>query len=180
MTSRVWVYVDYSNLVTEARHIAAVMAGRAENIDDAQDRRIIEPWSCEFPALLQAVSEGLPVARALIVTSDPFYSRRYAAEAGFELVVYPRSYREKEKRVDTAFALAAYADAVHRMNRETDRVVLVTGDLDQEPTVAALQAQGVNVTVAFWKHASKRLRDSATTFLPLNERWDALTHREDV
>lgn len=173
----VWIYVDYSNFVTEARHLEAVFQGKAEDVDDAQNRKIIATWSCEFPGLLDAVRENDQVARALIVTSDPFYARRYASEAGFELIVYPRTYRDKEKRVDTSFAIEALRDAVFRMAPD-DRVVLVTGDLDQEPTVRAIRELGRHVTVAFWRHASKRLRDSADSFLSLNEAWDNITYRE--
>lgn len=174
----VLIYVDYPNLVTEARHIQAVTEGKALDVEDAQNQKVFSPWSCEFPALLEVVRAGDVAIRAFLVSSDPFYSRKYAEAAGFDLAVFPRNFREKEKRVDTTFALEALSDAYENADPRFDRFVLVTGDLDQEPTLRKLRELGYHTTVAFWRHASKMLREGALEFLPLNEHWEALSYRE--
>ncbi len=168
------VYVDYSNLFAEARHIAAVFTGEAKSLDEAQDQRIAAAWRCDYVKLLETLCPKKP-ATAFLVSSEPFADAHLAEWAGFEVVLYQRGYRKREKCVDTHFAIRAVSDALTELDPKKDAITLVTGDLDQLPTVQFLRAQGYTVRVAFWDHAARALRTEANVFESLNPHWDAIT-----
>ncbi len=168
------IYVDFSNLFAEARHIAAVFAGHAKTLDEAQDQQLIAPWRCDYVKLLALLAPEKP-ATAFLITSEPFQDMHVAQWAGFEVLTYPRGYRKREKCVDTHFAIRVVTDALTDLDPKKDEITLVTGDLDQSPTVNYLRAQGYTVRVAFWNHASRALRSDANVFESLNPHWDLIT-----
>jgi uncharacterized LabA/DUF88 family protein len=49
-----------------------------------------------------------------------------------------------------------------------DEITLVSGDADYVPAIEKLKKRGISVHVVFWKHASRELRDVATTFTELD------------
>lgn len=171
-----YLYVDYSNLIAEAKHIAAVRSGLAQDLNHAQDNRISAPWHCHFRNLLSYTSGSVP-ARALLVTSEPFYGRTYAEHAGFEVKVYPRGYKQREKCVDTHLATQIVRDALTIIDSKTDEIVMVTGDLDQIPTIRLVKQHGHKVVLVFWEHAAMHLRSEADGFFALNPQWEHLTWR---
>ena len=44
----------------------------------------------------------------------------------------------------------------------------MSGDADYVPAIEKLKKRGISVHVVFWKHASRELRDVATTFTELD------------
>lgn len=175
------VYVDYTNFHKEARHIAAVREGLAPTLDYAMDNKVFGQWACHFRHFYDFIVGDGEVKRAFLVTSGEF-NVKAATEAGFETVVIPRGFRRREKRVDTTIAVQAIEDGLSQCDSAFDEFVLITGDLDQEPTVTKLRSYGYKVTVMFWGHASVVLREAADEFISLDAHWDYLTWvpKEDV
>lgn len=168
------VYVDFSNLYVEARHLAAVFSGMVLNIEQAQDERRTAYWRCDYARLLEILCPGVHADTAFLVTTEPFPDAHIAEWCGFEVQVYPRGYAQREKCVDTHFAIRVAIDST-RFDPKRDEITLVTGDLDQLPTVNYLRAQGFKVRVVFWDHASQGLRKAATSFESLNPYWSLVT-----
>ena len=90
------------------------------------------------------------------------------SEPRAEVVVHDRNIRNKEKKVDTSISTEMMSDSYERMSSDSDEIVLVSGDSDYVPTVTNLRQRDFAVNVVFWAHASRELRDSATTFVPLD------------
>jgi uncharacterized LabA/DUF88 family protein len=168
------IYVDFSNVFAEARHLSAVFCGVAKDVDDACDQKRAAHWRCDFAKLIEAISYDKP-ATAFLITSAPFRDAHLAEWAGFEVLTYPRGYRQREKCVDTHFAIRVVNDALTKLDPKKDQIVLVTGDLDQLPTAQFLRAKGFTVKITFWSHAAHALRNEANVFESLNPHWDLIT-----
>jgi uncharacterized LabA/DUF88 family protein len=62
-----------------------------------------------------------------------------------------------------------------KLDKANSEITLVAGDKDFIPVVQDLVADGFDVTVAFWDHAAREMREAATRFLYLNRWLDHLT-----
>ena len=87
---------------------------------------------------------------------------------GKRAVTEERGFSGREKRVDTSVVTRMCQDAYRFADPVRDRFTLVAGDGDYEPTVRQLVADGFAVTVLYWSHASRELREAATTFHALD------------
>ena len=88
---------------------------------------------------------------------------------GWDIQLYDKNVAGKEKKVDTAITYHLTKDAYTVMDRHDSEITLVAGDKDYAPAVEDLVREGFHVTVAFWSHASKELRDAASSFFPLDK-----------
>ena len=88
---------------------------------------------------------------------------------GWKVTIFDRNYAGKEKKVDVAIAHAMTKDAYTIVNRDGDELTLVAGDSDYVPVVKDLVAEGFDVIVAFWDHASPELKREAPEFFSLNK-----------
>ena len=159
------IYVDFSNLRIEGRHLAGELVGKKE-----------APWHCDFKGLLDVARGGQPLGRTLLVTSDPFPASQHAWDAGWEVITYPRSFHDKEKCVDTRLAVEAVRDGLSEIrDAYRDEFVLVSGDLDQQPVAALLKREGYSVHNLFWGPSMNALHTSCDTFESLNTHWDRVT-----
>ena len=168
-----YLYVDNSNVWIEGMHVAAVANGLAPNIWAAMDQRITDQsWKIDFGRLFNfAGGDKSEVGRAVLFGSRPPKNDSLweaAKRQGFEVVVFDRNIRNKEKKVDTSIATAIVADSYERMNPDVDEVTLVAGDADYVPTVEQLVGRGFKFHVVFWDHAARELRETASTFTSLN------------
>ncbi|MBI0539072.1 NYN domain-containing protein [Roseomonas sp. KE2513] len=93
---------------------------------------------------------------------------RHAAAAGFEVVTVERGFTSREKRVDTGLVTRLCRDAYRFGDPRRDRITLVAGDGDYTPAVEQLVADGFAVTVLYWAHANRELREAATAFHALD------------
>ena len=76
--------------------------------------------------------------------------------------------------MDTSLVTHMCRDAYRYADPRRDRITLVAGDGDYEPAVRQLVADGFAVTVLYWAHASRELREAATAFHALD------THIRDL
>ena len=168
-------YVDVSNLFIEGQKVSALAKGLARNRKAASVRGVIDfGYRLDLHrlmALLQQIGEGEGEPRAVVfgsVTGSNEGLWRHAAAAGFEVVTLERGFSGGEKRVDTSLVTRVCRDAYRFGDPRRDRISLVAGDGDYEPLVRQLVADGFRVTVLYWAHASRELREAATAFQPLD------------
>lgn len=165
-------YVDCSNLFIEAQKISAVARGLAGSLHDAKRRSVSDfDYRLDLHRLMDLLVRAEGPTRAVAFGSLSEGSDgpwRHAATAGFEVVVVERGFGGKEKRVDTSVVTRLCRDAYRFADPARDRITLVAGDGDYEPAVRQLVADGFAVTVVYWAHASRELREAATAFHSLD------------
>ena len=168
-----FLYVDNSNVWIEGMHVSAVQVGLAPDIWTAQNEKICHyDWKIDFGRLYEfAGGQASEVGRAVLFGSRPPPNDtlwEIARSKGFEPIVYDRSTRNREKKVDTSISTEIMADSYEHMSAERDEITLVAGDSDFVPTVQKLRGREFTVHVMFWDHASRELKDAATKFISLN------------
>ncbi len=168
-----FLYVDNSNVWIEGMHVSAVQVGLAPDIWTAQNANMCDhDWKIDFGRLYGfAGGQTSEVGRAVLFGSRPPPNDtlwEIARSQGFEPIVYDRSIRNREKKVDTSIATEIMTDSYELMSAERDEITLVAGDSDFVPTVQKLRGRGFTVHVMFWDHASRELKDAATKFISLN------------
>lgn len=159
-------------------HVAAVKNGLAPDIWAACDQKICDhSWALDFGRLMEfAGGERHEIGRAVLYDSRPPQNDSLWAAAerkGFEVVVYDRNSKGKEKKIDTRIATDVVADSFTRM-KKGDEITLVAGDTDYVPTVDNVLERGFKFHVVFWDHASRELKESCSSFAPLNKWLDLL------
>ena len=116
-----YVYVDNSNVWIEGMHIAAVNAGYASTLDEAQAENICDnSWCYDFGKLLHfAGGPDSQIARAKLFGSKPPLNDSLwnaAKKNGFEVVTEERSYfTNKEKKIDSGICTAIMEDSYEAM-----------------------------------------------------------------
>lgn len=169
-----YVYVDNSNLYIEGRRVSAVTQGAASDIYDAMDNGILDHgYTISFGKLHEFLcgQDKRQIKRVALFGSRPPPNDgiwRFAKKAGFELHLEDRNVANREKKIDTSIATLLTKDAYKNGKPEEDLFVLVAGDSDYVPTINELKADGFQVEVVFWDHASRELREVASNFVSLN------------
>lgn len=168
------VYVDNSNVFIEGKRVKAVADGKARDIYVAMQKGILEhSYSIDFGRLHDFIAgqDEEQIKRCVLFGSRPPPNDSLwaiAKRAGFEVVVEDRNVANKEKKIDTGIVAAMMKDAYTLVKMKEDTITLVAGDGDFVPPIEILTADGFNVEVVFWDHASQELKDAATKFSSLN------------
>jgi uncharacterized LabA/DUF88 family protein len=176
---RDWIYVDNSNFFIEGQRVSAVIKGMALDVWDAHHNRIQDTaYRMSFGKLYQFVAGNTrsQTARAMLFGSRPPENDdiwNIARRAGFEVITHDRNVANKEKKIDTGLVTALTRDA-YRNAAADDVFTIVSGDSDYVPTVEQLIADGFQVDVVFWDHASAELRRVCSNFISLNPHLDTL------
>ena len=178
-----YIYVDNSNVWIEGQRASAVRKGLANSLLDAMENQILDPsWRMDFGALLRLAGgyDRSRIGRAVLFGSKPPDTDSLWAAArrqGFEVVALDRV-QGREKKIDTSIATEmTSAPMDRRLDPATDRFTLVGGDRDFVPPVEKLRDWGYFVSVVFWDHAARELREAASEFRSLNRSADILTRR---
>lgn len=180
--TRLFVYVDNSNIWIEGMRFSAVQQGMVGTFEEAFNRSIVDhSWSYDFGELYRIVgADGSPIGRASLFGSRPPQNDSLwsiARRNGFDPIVFDRNFSNKEKQVDNAISVQMIEDSFIYMKRAlNDRVVLVSGDRDHLPAIESLKRRGFPVGVVFWEHAtSMDLRAAADEFVSLAPHFNQLT-----
>lgn len=91
---------------------------------------------------------------------------------GFDVKLFDRNIRNKEKGVDVEMAMDI-ADLLHRVSPPRI-IVMGAGDADYVPAVERAKARGWIVEVWFWSNAAAELKKVASRFCPLDQHFDYL------
>jgi len=176
---KLYVYVDNSNLFIEGQRLSAVRKGYASDIYDAQYRNVFDyGWNVDYGKLHTFLSGqgGTLTSVKLwgsIPPSDPFW--KMVESKGFEVTTFMRGVSGQEKKVDVAIAHQLTKDVYSGIiTKEDSRIILVAGDKDFVPVIEDLVAGGHNVHIAFWNHAARELKESASFFMNLDGQLDSL------
>jgi NYN domain len=164
-----YTYVDNSNLYIEGCRVSAVQKGQAKTIGDAIRNGVIDhSWNIDYGKLYAYVCGKDTVAKlwGSPPPGDTFW--KMVGQAGFQTKVYDKNAGNKEKQVDVAIAIAMMEDALTKIDKNNDDILLVAGDSDYVPIVARLIALGNKVEVAFWGQAARELRETAVNFISLD------------
>ena len=113
----------------------------------------------------------LPATQGYYTAIDSLWN--IARSRGFEVIVHDRNVANKEKKVDSEIVTQMVADS-YTIFEEGDEFTLVAGDGDYVPTVEHLVGRGIKVSVLFWDHANRGLKEACTEFVPLNRYLDHL------
>lgn len=167
------VYIDNSNLWIEGMHVSAVKKRMAVDIWDAQENHICDrEWSYDFGKMLFfAGGEKINIKKARLFGSRPPQNDtlwQLAERNGFEVVVYDRNIRNKEKKVDTDIATTIMEDSYEIVIPGQDEIVLCAGDTDYVPVIDKLVKRKIRTVVCFWNHASREIKEACDQFIDLN------------
>ena len=173
------LYVDNSNVWIEGMHVSAVKIGIAPDLWTAQDSNICDyGWKIDFGKLFQfAGGDKTEVKRAALFGSRPPPNDSLweaAKRKGFEVHVYDRSVKNREKKIDTDIVATMMEDSFTILDPKADEITLVAGDADYVPAIEKLRKRGIAFYVVFWAHAARELRDAATKFVALDPYLDHL------
>lgn len=167
------VYVDNSNVWIEGMHVAAYANGMAPSVWDAVQNRICDHnWKIDFGKLFAfAGGDKADVRKAALFGSRPPKNDSLwdaARRNGFDVVTYDRNVANHEKKIDTDIATTMIEDSFLVL-QPGDEMTLVAGDSDYVPAIEKLKARGIPVHVVFWKHASRELKQVASSFTELDQ-----------
>ena len=173
------LYVDNSNVWIEGMHVSAVARGMAPDVWTAQDSKICDTsWKIDFGKLFSFAGGSRPeVKRAVLFGSRPPPNDSVweaAKRQGFEVVVYDRNVRNREKKIDTDVVANMIQDSYEILEPSADEITLVAGDADYVPAIEKLCKRNISVHVCFWNHASRELKECATKFVNLDPFLDHL------
>jgi len=167
------VYVDNSNVWIEGMHVAAYANGMAPSVWDAVQNRICDNnWKIDFGKLFAfAGGDKADVRKAALFGSRPPQNDSLwdaARRNGFNVITYDRNVANHEKKIDTDIATTMIEDSFLIL-QPGDEMTLVAGDSDYVPAIEKLKARGIPVHVVFWKHASRELKQIASSFTELDQ-----------
>ncbi len=177
MPKHTYTYVDNSNVFIEGQRVSAVAKGMAIDIYDAHKRGIFDTsWRMDYGRLHEFICGEMHAIGCAKLwgsppPSDSFW--RMVESMGWQVKTYERSHG-KEKKVDVAIAYQIAKDTPS-LDKANSEITLVAGDKDFIPVIHDLVADGYDVTVAFWDHAAREMREAGTRFLSLNKWLDHLT-----
>lgn len=181
---KTYTYVDNSNVFIEGQRVSAVNRHMAQDIFDAMDRRIFDfSWQMDYGRLHDLVcgTAKRDIGAANLWGSPPpgdtFWNM--VKNKGFKVQTYDKNRAGKEKKVDVAIAHQMTKDAYTLLNQAKSAVeiLLVAGDRDFVPVVEDLVKDGFYVSVVFWDHAARELKDSASEFVSLDRHLDILSFK---
>jgi len=172
------LYVDNSNVWIEGMHVAAVQSGKAPDVWTAVQNRICDyNWKIDFGKLFQfAGGDKSEVKRSALFGSRPPQNDtlwNIARSRGFEVIVHDRNIANKEKKIDSEIVTQMMADS-YTIFEDGDEFTLVAGDTDYVPTIEHLTDRGIKVSVVFWQHAGRELKEVCTEFVALDPYLDHL------
>ncbi|HEY1064733.1 MAG TPA: NYN domain-containing protein [Pirellulales bacterium] len=170
----IFAYVDNSNVFIEGKRVSAVALGLALDIHQAKHNNIVDNnWALDFGVLF-SLTVGMPAdkGRAVMYGSRPPGRDTIwnsAAAEHWEVILHERNRQNQEKQVDVNLAIDLVADSYELMDPRRDTISLVAGDSDFIPAVERVRQRGFTVDVFFWDHASRELKEAASSFTSLNQ-----------
>jgi uncharacterized LabA/DUF88 family protein len=145
----------------------------APDVWTAQDAKLCDTsWRLDFGKLFEfAGGERAEVKRAVLFGSRPPANDSLwdaAKRKGFEVIVYDRNVKNREKKIDTDIVATMMEDSYEIVDPKSDEMTLVAGDADYVPAIEKLRKRGIAVHAVFWAHASREIREAVSKFIDLN------------
>ena len=169
-----YAFVDNSNVLIEGRRFASMKrAGRGR-----RSRSVDSSYDIDWGKFLYVLKES--DSRALAEVPTLYGSRPPAEDSvwnrirddGFDVKVFDRNIRNKEKGVDMEMGLDI-SELIHTV--KPPRVIVVAaGDADYVPAVERAKGLDWIVEVWFWGNAANELKKAASRFRALDEHFEFL------
>jgi uncharacterized LabA/DUF88 family protein len=167
-----WIYVDGNNVIIEARRVSAVKRKLSISMSRAiYDHVVDSNYYLDYGNFAKLLKLGKEPARlSIFITNGNNKSilPEDMESAGFDVSIHRQNAAGHEKGLDMALGTQMVRDALKRIDRKIDSIVLVAGDSDYVPAVEVLKEEGFNVGVVFWGQASDYLTQAACSFLNID------------
>ena len=170
------VFVDNSNVLIEGRRFSERKRKGRERLSQYKDDAYEIDWGKFLYVLKEQDSRGLAEVPILYGSRPPDEDSVWnrIREDGFDVKVFDRNIRNKEKGIDVEMAMDI-AERIH--TTAPPRIMVVAaGDADYVPAVERAKSKGWSVEVWFWSNAAWELKKAASRYCPLDERLNFL-HR---
>lgn len=167
------IIVDNSNIWIEGMKYSANLQG----ITSLNGKEPCDySWRVDFGKLLNEVSQGMTIRKAILVGSRPPQNDslwNVAKRKGFEVIVRDRNSSNKEKGVDTEL-VAQGTQLV--CTTEPAVLKILSGDADFKPLVDIANGQGWNTEMwAFTSSISATMGTSVSQVKPLDSIFDKIS-----
>lgn len=169
-----YAFVDNSNVLIEGRRFAEMhRKGRSRLGPDKDDSYEID-WGKFLYVLGEKDARGLAEIPILYGSRPPPQDSVWnrIREDGFDVKVFDRNIRNKEKGVDVEMAMDI-ADLLHTVS-PPKVIVIAAGDADYVPAVERAKKKGWKAEVWFWSNAAGELKKTATRFCALDPHFNFL------
>jgi uncharacterized LabA/DUF88 family protein len=176
------ILLDNSNVFIEGKKFSARRKGVQRQPTDQRDP--MDPsWRLDFGALLAFFADGRSILDAILVGSRPPQNDSVwtaAAQQGFRVLTYDRSFSGEEKEVDTE--IATQAAEIILLNKDQPGVlVLGSGDRDFMPSVRLAHRYNWTVEMCAFSTAFNPAGDMAMTverIRKLDDAFDSIGHND--
>ena len=122
-----------------------------------------------FSVLLEATKKKLEKQHYLVLSLQrTILYRLLLKETDLIVITYDRNIVNAEKKIDTDIVATMIEDS-YEVLQAGDEVTLVSGDSDYVPAIEKLKRRGIPVHIVFWKHASREIKEAATSFIELDQ-----------
>ena len=165
------MFVDNSNVLIEARRFAFMRRKGRPRLSKFKDDRYEIDWGKFLYLVKEKDTRALAQIPILYGSRPPPEDSVWdrIREEGFDVKVFDRNIRNKEKGVDMEMGMDI-AERFHEVPDDTPRtLVIAAGDADYVPVVERAKSRGWPVEVWFWSNAAQLLQQSASRFFPLDD-----------
>lgn len=173
-TPLLYHFVDNSNVLIEGRRFSEMKRkGRAKRGYFKDDTYEID-WGKYLYLASEKDSRGLAEIPTLYGSRPPDEDSvwKRIREDGFDVRLFDRNIRNKEKGVDIEMAMDI-ADLLHSLGPPRI-IVMGAGDADYVPAIVRARSKGWSVEVWFWNNAAADIKEAATRFCPLDPYFEYL------
>ena len=169
-----YTFVDNSNVLIEGRRCAQMKRSRRSRRNQYKDDSYSIDWGRFLYLLYEQDSRGLADIPILYGSRPPnedsIWNR--IREDGFDVRLFDRNIRNKEKGVDVEMALDI-AKLIYG-TAKPGIVVIAAGDADYVPAAQRAVEMGWPVEVWFWENVAGELKEAASRFCELDEHLEFL------
>jgi uncharacterized LabA/DUF88 family protein len=169
-----YTFVDNSNVLIEGRRFAEMKRKGRSKLSAFKDDSYEIDWGKFLYVLCEKDTRGMADIPILYGSRPPDEDSVWQRirDHGFDVKLFDRNIRNKEKGVDVDMAMDI-ADLFHRVT-SPKIIVVAAGDADFVPAVERARAKGWIVEVWFWSNAAGDLKKAASRFSPLDPHLDFL------
>ena len=168
------VFVDNSNVLIEARRFAEMKRKTKAKLSWFVDNNYEIDWGKYLYVLSEKDTRGLIEVPFLYGSRPPPDDTVWQRirDDGFDVKVFDRNIRNKEKGVD--MELGMDVAALLYTAKEPKTIVISAGDADYVPVIERAKKKGWTVEVWFWSNAAAELKKAASRFCPLDSHLEFL------
>lgn len=173
-TPVLYPFVDNSNVLIEGQRFSEMNRKKRDKLSAFKDESYQIDWGKFLYVVQQSDTRGLAAIPVLYGSRPPDEDSVWERirKAGFDVRLFDRNIRNKEKGVDVDMAMDIGELICGATSPST--IVIAAGDADYVPAVMRAKARGWRVEVWFWSNAAEVLKLASDRFYPLDSHLDFL------